>query len=113
MHELGALETLSRETVRRIESPALSDPASKVRHQAVDVLGESGTRSADVLARAVRDEKRSISRRAPVHVMRPAGASRVWQEALQAMRSGEDRVEMQIADDLEARRLRGVVIPGV
>ncbi|MEJ2851904.1 MULTISPECIES: HEAT repeat domain-containing protein [unclassified Saccharothrix] len=112
VYELGALENPSRESVRLIEMSALVDPASNVRYQAVQVLGEFGARSVDVLLKALRDEKRSISRRALVHIMRLAGASGAWQEAVRIMRSGTDRVGMQIADDLEARRVAGMVIPG-
>ncbi|QFZ17780.1 HEAT repeat domain-containing protein [Saccharothrix syringae] len=111
VHELGALDALSDDTVGLVGSLALRDPSSRVRYQAVELLGELGDEVVGVLVGAVRDGKRSVGRRALVHVMRLAGATPAWQEALGAMRSTGDDVGVRIAEDLESRRLLGAVLP--
>lgn len=110
VHELGALDALSDGTVGLVGSLALRDPSSKVRYQAVELLGELRD-GVDVLVEAVRDGKRSVSRRALVHAMRLAGATPAWREALGIMRSTGDEVGARIAEDLESRRLRGASVP--
>ncbi|GAA1315792.1 HEAT repeat domain-containing protein [Saccharothrix xinjiangensis] len=111
VHELGALDALSDGTVKLLGSLALRDSSSKVRYQAVELLGELGGEGVDALVGAVGDGKRSVSRRAMVHVMRLAGATPAWQEARGIMRSTGDDVGVRIAEDLESRRLLGAVLP--
>ncbi|MFC5056073.1 hypothetical protein [Saccharothrix xinjiangensis] len=57
-----------------------------------------------VLVRAVSDWKRSVSRRALVHVMRLASATPAWQEAMSVMSSTGNAIGVRIAEDLESRR---------
>ncbi|MEU5690534.1 hypothetical protein [Actinosynnema sp. NPDC020468] len=111
VHELGALTALSAEGTRLVESLASTDRSSRVRYQAVELLGERDAASVGVLLEAVRDARRSISRRALLHVMRVAGATSAWAAAVDVMRSGTDPVGVRMAEDLDRLRGVGEVLP--
>lgn len=111
LFELGALPTLADATVRLVERAALNDPSSRVRYQAIELLGELEICSMDVFLAALRDLKRSVSRRALVQVLRLAGDTSAWKDALRIVRSTADAVSIQLAGELESRRSLGVVIP--
>ncbi|WP_147455062.1 hypothetical protein [Saccharothrix australiensis] len=109
--ELGALPVLSDSTVERLRVLAVRDPSSAVRYQAVEFFGASGVAAVDTLVDAVGDVSRAVGRRALVHVMRLAGATTAWAEALERMRFTSDEVGIRMAEDLEQRRRSGVVLP--
>lgn len=111
VYELGALPDIADTTIELVQRAATQDLGSSVRYQAVDVLGELGLFSPQVFHAALRDSKRSVRRRALVHLLRLAGDTAAWREGLEIVRSTSDAVSVQIANELEERRSRGLLIP--
>lgn len=111
VYELGALPELADTTVELVQRAATQDPASNVRYQAIELLGELDLWSPEAFRGALQDSKRSVRRRALVHLLRLAGDTAAWREGLEIVRSNSDAVSAQIADELEERRSRGILIP--
>lgn len=110
VYELGALPQLADETRALIERAALHDECSGVRYRAVDLLGELEPRNPDVFLKALEDPKRSVRRRALVHLLRRHGDTATWSEALDTARTS-DSATVQIAEGLEQERQAGLTIP--
>ncbi|MDX8034805.1 HEAT repeat domain-containing protein [Lentzea sp. BCCO 10_0856] len=109
--ELGAVLDIADVTVELIERTALHDPSSRVRYRAIELLGELEPLSTKVFLAALQDPKRSVSRRALVHLLRLAGDTAAWGEGLDLVRSVSDSVSVQLADELERLRTKGAIIP--
>lgn len=110
VYELGAIPALSTATVELIERAALHDMDSGVRYQAIEVLGELGVPDVTVFLKALSDPKRSVSRRALVYILRLAGASAAWREALSIVRASKDSTGVLLAEEMERRRGQGLEI---
>ncbi|WP_434449191.1 hypothetical protein [Lentzea sp. E54] len=111
LYELGALPAVTDATVELVQRVAVQDLSSSVRYQAIELLGELELWSWKVFRAALRDSKRSVRRRALVHLLRLAGDTPAWREGLEIVRSTSDAVSAQLAGELEERRSRGTVIP--
>lgn len=111
LHELGAVPDVTDETVALVEQIAKRDPSSQVRYRAIELLGDLEPPSMEVFLVALRDPKRSIRRRALVHLLRFAGDTAAWDEGLAIVRSESDAVSVELADMLDSRRVQGMVIP--
>lgn len=107
---MGALPAVTDATVELVQRVAVQDLSSSVRYQAIELLGELELWSWKVFRAALCDSKRSVRRRALVHLLRLAGDTPAWREGLEIVRSTSDAVSAQLAGELDERRSRGTEI---